>query len=449
LFGVGLLGSFGCGWPGWLGSFGIAVIPWLPRLQRNNIASITFVPVTAMQLDERDPELAYWIAKFQREFCQDPETGLLCGSEPGAGGSESSGGGKTGGGGKAKVKVDSLQKFRSDGVQVHASSEEKFLEIWNDKVGMAPADFKKSFMGDAEGKMTVELRTFNLLKGPKGKPAKLVQEHYIQVHGKLTQEGTKVLGEFTRTIDPKKSTASSDSFELTKEAQAKGLGKQLLAGNIATYREMGSIKKVVTHANIDVGGYAWAKYGYVPEKAAWSGKDSQLRAQLQRRFDAIPAHLAADKPMLAKIINSKDPKAIWALADSAYGKYFLLGSSWHGDLVFSDKDSMARFDAYVGKKSTSKSFRVVRANPPDPPKGSKDPKSKEFFYIDDDGVAQDAELHNAILDEGDDEAAKKISDAVMARILGEDKEAKAAEIAQWIAALRQWGIIGDSDADHS
>jgi hypothetical protein len=47
------------------------------------------------------------------------------------------------------------------------------------------------------------------------------------------------------------------------------------------------------------------------------------------------------------------------------------------------------------------------------------PKSKEFFYIDDDGVEQDAELHDAILNDGDDEAAKKISDKVRAQILGE------------------------------
>ena len=160
----------------------------------------------------------------------------------------------------------------------------------------------------------------------------------------------------------------------------------------------------------------------MPDKEAWSGSKSQLRAQLQQRFDAIPPHLATDKPMLAKIINSKDPKAIWALADSPYGKYFLLNSSWHGDLKFDDKDAMGRFDAYVGKKSSKKMFRVVRAA--DDPKRSKKsppPKSKEFFYIDDDGVAQDAELHNEILDDGDDDAAKKISDKIRDQIIRGEK----------------------------
>jgi hypothetical protein len=43
---------------------------------------------------------------------------------------------------------------------------------------------------------------------------------------------------------------------------------------------------------------------------------------------------------------------------------------------------------------------------------------QEFFYVDADGRKRDAELHNAILDEGDHEAAKRVSDKIRARILG-------------------------------
>ena len=43
----------------------------------------------------------------------------------------------------------------------------------------------------------------------------------------------------------------------------------------------------------------------------------------------------------------------------------------------------------------------------------------EFFYVDADGKKRDAELHNAILDEGDHEAAKAVSDKIKARILAE------------------------------
>jgi ADP-ribosyltransferase exoenzyme len=53
-----------------------------------------------MKLKDFDQQVVRWVLKLQqdgvlsaKDFCQDPETGLLCGSEPGAGGSESSSGG--------------------------------------------------------------------------------------------------------------------------------------------------------------------------------------------------------------------------------------------------------------------------------------------------------------------------------------------------------------------
>ena len=58
---------------------------------------------------------------------------------------------------------------------------------------------------------------------------------------------------------------------------------------------------------------------------------------------------------------------------------------------------------------------------PVPPKPQRK-GSQEFFYVDADGKKQDAELHNAILDEGDHEAAKAVSDKIMARIRAKRKK---------------------------
>jgi len=49
-----------------------------------------------------------------------------------------------------------------------------------------------------------------------------------------------------------------------------------------------------------------------------------------------------------------------------------------------------------------------------PPSGP----ATEFFYEDDDGKRADADLHNPILDDGDDEAARAVSRKVAERILG-------------------------------
>ena len=52
---------------------------------------------------------------------------------------------------------------------------------------------------------------------------------------------------------------------------------------------------------------------------------------------------------IAALANSSDPKAIWAIADSDRGKELLLNSDWYGTLNLKDPESMARFNAFVGK----------------------------------------------------------------------------------------------------
>lgn len=44
------------------------------------------------------------------------------------------------------------------------------------------------------------------------------------------------------------------------------------------------------------------------------------------------------------------------------------------------------------------------------------PKALEFFHLDDDHNRQDADLHAAILDEGDHKSARAVSRSVMKRL---------------------------------
>jgi hypothetical protein len=57
-----------------------------------------------------------------------------------------------------------------------------------------------------------------------------------------------------------------------------------------------------------------------------------------------------DEDRLLKLANSDDPKAIWAIADSQWGKRLLLDTDWTGTLNLKDKETMDRFNAYVGKQ---------------------------------------------------------------------------------------------------
>jgi hypothetical protein len=58
----------------------------------------------------------------------------------------------------------------------------------------------------------------------------------------------------------------------------------------------------------------------------------------------------ADAQELRELADDSDPKALWAIADSAHGKDILIDSDWTGVLDLHDSETMARFNAYVNKK---------------------------------------------------------------------------------------------------
>ena len=187
------------------------------------------------------------------------------GGEFGSGGGGSEGGAaKPSGGGKGKGKKATKQDFDKAKVTLPAdkASQDAFIEKWNDKVGVDPSTFKHNFMGGLDGQMK--------LGGTGSK---------IDIDGQIHDSDGKTLGTFTRNIDLDRKSAYSAYFKLEKSATKGDIGKKMLAGNVASYRNLG-IEKLTVTANIDVGGYAWAKYGYVPTASAWS----ELRGTLERKL---------------------------------------------------------------------------------------------------------------------------------------------------------------------
>jgi hypothetical protein len=61
---------------------------------------------------------------------------------------------------------------------------------------------------------------------------------------------------------------------------------------------------------------------------------------------------------LTRLAASSNPKAVWAIADNPKGKDLLLGTDWYGELNLNDKESMDRFNAYVGKAKASDATAV-------------------------------------------------------------------------------------------
>jgi hypothetical protein len=92
------------------------------------------------------------------------------------------------------------------------------------------------------------------------------------------------------------------------------------------------------------------------DKYRWARDNGEL-PEIEVESDEEPEPVdigdktAADA--LKHLANSSDPKALWQIADSKYGKQLLLGTDWSGALDLHDKETMDRFNAYVGKGKKS------------------------------------------------------------------------------------------------
>jgi hypothetical protein len=185
------------------------------------------------------------------------------------GGKEPSGagGGKPAGKGKVKAASDFVKdkvELDSDTIN-NKDKEKKFIERWNEKIGEAPAEFRQSFLGGANGNMRIRYDDGS---------------DQIQFNGSLMDENDRNIGTYTREIDFRNNKAHSSYFSLRSGETGAGVGKAVLRGNVAMYQKLG-LDKVEVYANIDVGGYAWAKYGYVPTAGAWASLSRELRSDLK------------------------------------------------------------------------------------------------------------------------------------------------------------------------
>ena len=167
----------------------------------------------------------------------------------------------------------------------------------------------------------------------------------VMLSADLANEDGDMIGRMERTIDFKNNIAKHDYLQFNDENEGKGLGKQLVGSQVALYQKMG-LSRVDTHANIDVGGYAWARYGFVPEKSYWRDMSSDY---LENQINRVVGDPDA-KSALQKLMASDDPKALWAIADSDHGRDLLIGSDWYGSLDLKDPATVVRFRDYVSKR---------------------------------------------------------------------------------------------------
>lgn len=158
-----------------------------------------------------------------------------------------------------------------------------------------------------------------------------------------------------RYYDPKLRSVVNDSLEITKAAQGKAHAKTLLRNQVQLWDHLG-VTRMELFANVDVGGYAWARYGYLPDADDWGLLKRRITLQRTRAEASGVSFSPSSVKVMDAVLGSEDPRGVWALAglkDSVdgipLGKHLLLKSMWNGSLDLS-KGSVQRkiFTDYIG-----------------------------------------------------------------------------------------------------
>ena len=231
-----------------------------------------------------------------------------------------------------EMKITWTTLFRSD---------EEAVEAWNRIVGVSPKMIES---------------TFDELSRIIGEGPISVRIHHNNVRVRKSGGFGTVERVFRADVGADSlRTVEHSVLEVSPALQRTGAVKDFLASSIKLYQQIG-VKEVALNANIDVGGYAWARYGWAPGDAQlWRILGRTLRSRLDNfSGDEVPSNV---RDAVWKILDKPDPKSVWELADLNFevdgerlGKKLLLGTNWDGVLRLDDKEAMDRFTNYIGRR---------------------------------------------------------------------------------------------------
>jgi hypothetical protein len=219
--------------------------------------------------------------------------------------------------GSERITVDQVKQA---GITVDASAAKWIEDNWHE-LNVTPATFHE-LVTSGRG-ASVEL---------KASPSQKILDVDVQFdHGG---------GYIQFNINIKEGKAYIDLMRMTPTGA--GLAKKAMGNLVDLLQRSSTVTKVNLYANIKVGAYAWAKYGFVPSQMEWNG----LKRSLKDRLDYLPDDVGQ---RVGPMLKSDDPRVLWAVSDDPRGDDIMIENGWNGTLNFDDEQAMRRFNAYIGK----------------------------------------------------------------------------------------------------
>lgn len=259
--------------------------------------------------------------------------------------------------------VEHIQNFFCDLFRIESD------RIWNTYVPMSRDEAKKILAQDLPRGVKIDI---SINRNGRGN---------VHMAGKGIYE--------ERPFDLGKKVVNTGYMELSK--QDKGIGRNIMRNEIEFFSACGANKYKI-YAALEAGGYAWARFGFLPEYPG------DIKDTVTSRFNRLkPIMRKKELDVLQHIIDFDTPKDIWDLADlpidlaprlrkifkdaakgekdakilrkkllkipyvtkslfnkkalnepQNLGRVLLARSEWDGYLDFTDNEQMARVEKYVG-----------------------------------------------------------------------------------------------------
>lgn len=131
-----------------------------------------------------------------------------------------------------------------------------------------------------------------------------------------------------------------DFFSLDEKYQGKGISKEVFRTFYKQYGNIG-VDYITVDANINIGGYTWAKYGFSAINK--SEAISAVRGKWENAgIDFIEDYYKTKK------LPAESPFPMHLITGQKWGKEALLGSSWEGVIDLRDKAQRKIFEKYLG-----------------------------------------------------------------------------------------------------
>ena len=122
-------------------------------------------------------------------------------------------------------------------------------------------------------------------------------------------------------------------------ARGQGHGRRAFR-NFLLWCELAGVRRVELDAGKDVGGYYWARCGFLPAQADWAAVVAAMKAQAERL-----GHRSLQT--LIQRASTLGPAGLALLAGSQHGKELLLHGRWRGVLDLANPAQLQRAQSYA------------------------------------------------------------------------------------------------------